>query len=147
LKEQKKKEKVELLATSEDHEDPMRSMIAESQGKPHKSYQTLSEAIANNALVILQGDDGGQIYLTCPAIKVKCSEIGLKLLLRFLDDLGWNDLSAAAVYFEDVPENSGIPGGMGGGRGTGDIWLHPKLADFGIEKRVRSFICGLTQAP
>jgi hypothetical protein len=147
LKEEPKDANIAVPANVKDHEDPMRSMLAESRGKPYRSYPTLSEARANNALVVLQGDDGGQIYLTCPAIKVKCSEIELKLLLRFLDDMAWRDPSMAAIYFEDVPQNSGVPGGMGGGRATGDIWLHPKLAELGIEQRVRSFICGLTQVP
>ena len=120
-------------------------MIAESQGRTYRSYTSLAEASANNGVVILQGDDGGQIYLTCRAAKVKCSEIGLKKLLGFLDALSWKDASAAMIYFEDVPMNSGVSGGMGGGIAIDDVWLHPKLRELGIEDKVRSFIFGLTQ--
>jgi hypothetical protein len=99
----------------EDHVDPMRSMFAESRGETYRSYVTLAEAVANGAHVILPGDDGGQIYFTCPAAKIKCSEASLKTLLDYLDTLSWNDASAARVFFEDRREDSGVPGGMGGG--------------------------------
>ena len=92
--------------------------------------------------MILQGDDGGQIYFTCPASKIKCSESDLERLLQYLDGLAWKDASAARIYFEDRRANSGVPGGMGGGLALDDVWLHPNLQKLGLEEKVRSFVTG-----
>ena len=127
----------------EDHVDPMRSMFAEGRGETYRSYRDLADAVANGAHVILQGDDGGQIYFTCPAAKIKCSEEGLKNLLAYLDAHAWKDASSAWIYFEDRPMNSGVPGGMGGGLAIDDVWLHPRLQELGLEAKVRSFVSGL----
>jgi len=40
-------------------------------------------------MVIFEGDYGGQIYATCPASLVRCSEETLQGLLRDLDTVGW----------------------------------------------------------
>jgi hypothetical protein len=118
-------------------------MFAEGLGEAYRSYRDLAEAVANNAHVILQGDDGGQIYFTCPAAKIKCSEEGLKKLLAYLDAHAWKDASGTGLYFEDRPKNCGVPGGMGGGLAIDDVWLHPKLQEPGLEAKVRSFVFGL----
>lgn len=123
----------------------MRSMMAESQGQTYRSYVSLAEAVANRGVVVLQGDYGGQIYLTCPAAKVQCSEPGLKQLLAYLDAKAWQDSPGAAIYFEDFPANSLVPGGMGGGLVTDDVWLHPELKKLAIEDHVRSFVVGAIQ--
>ena len=128
---------------TEDHVDPMRSMYAEGRGETYSSYPDLASAVANNAHVILQGDYGGQIYFTCPAAKIKCSEEDLKKLLAYLDAHAWKDASGTGIYFEDRPKNSGVPGGMGGGLASDDVWLHPKLQELGLEAKVRSFAFGL----
>ena len=83
--------------------DGLRLMIAESQGQSYKSFPTLSHAIANKAIVILQGDDAGQIYLTCPAEKVKCTESDLQRLFEYLDAKAWKDLNSAGVFYELYP--------------------------------------------
>lgn len=124
----------------EDHVDPLRSMIAEGRGDVYQSYPNLAEALAHNAHVILQGDDGGQIYFTCPVAKIKCSEDGLKKLLHFLDAHAWKDASGTGMYFEDRPKDSGVCGGMGGGLAIDDVWLHPDLRE--LEAKVRSFVSG-----
>jgi hypothetical protein len=118
-------------------------MIAESRSEAYRSYRTLAEAVANDALVILQGDYGGQIYFTCPAAKIKVSESDLKRLLSYLDAKSWQDAEGASICFEDHSRNAVVPGGMGGGLATDDVWLHPKLQKLGLEKTVRAFVSGL----
>lgn len=120
-------------------------MIAQSRGTVYRSYANLSEAIENAALVILQGDDGGQIYFTCPAVKVKCSEADLRRLLEYLDAASWRDIEMASILFEDCSGTLNVPGGMGGGEVTDDVWLHPAIRTPDLEANVRSFVFGLSQ--
>jgi hypothetical protein len=123
----------------------MRSMVAQSRSTVYRSYANLSQAIENAAWVILQGDDGGQIYLTCPAAKVKCSEANLRKLLEYLDAASWRDIEMASILFEDCSGTVTVAGGMGGGAVTDDVWLHPDLRTPEAEAKVRSFVFGLTQ--
>jgi len=63
-------------------------MIADAHGTPYYALGSLEEArTISDAVVILEGDYGGQIYATCPASQVKCSEPALHHLLRDLDAL------------------------------------------------------------
>ena len=116
-------------------------MIAASGNQPFRAFRSLAEAAANGGVVILQGDDGGQIYLTCPATKIKCSEADLRDLLEYLDSKGWKDAGSTSVRFEMCPSLE-VAGGMGGGLVTDDVWLHPELRRQGLEEPVRSFISG-----
>ena len=118
-------------------------MSAASRGETYHSYEGLAEAVAHCAHVVLQGDYGGQIYFTCPATKIKCSEPSLKRLLDYLDAQSWKDPEGAGMYFEDRPKDSGVLGGMGGGVALDDIWLHPELQKLGLEAKVRAFVAGL----
>jgi hypothetical protein len=122
--------------------DGLRLMMAESQGQSYKYFSTLSQAIANKAIVILQGDYAGQIYLTCPAEKVKCSEVDLKLLLEYLDAKAWKDLSSAGIFYELCPDDGTVSGGMGGGLVINGVWLHSRFVDIGIKDNVENFILG-----
>ena len=122
--------------------DGLRLMMAESQGQSYKYFSTLSQAIANKAIVILQGDYAGQIYLTCPAEKVKCSEADLQLLLEYLDAKAWKDLNAAGIFYESYPGDRTVSGGMGGGLVINGVWLHSRFVDMGIKDSVESFIVG-----
>jgi hypothetical protein len=137
----KKANKIFIPDKLEDHVDPLRSMIAASHSQRYRAFRSLPEAAANGGVVILQGDDGGQIYLTCPATKIKCSEADLRSLLEYLDSKAWKDASSASVRFEMCPSLK-VAGGMGGGLVTDDVWLHPELRPKGLEESVRSFIYG-----
>jgi hypothetical protein len=58
-------------------------------GQPYRAYPTLAAARADpDAAVVLEGDYGGQIYLTCPVGLVACDEHALLDLLEDLDQLG-----------------------------------------------------------
>jgi len=88
--------------------------------------------------LVLEGDWGGQIYLTIPPelVSLYLSRYPLaavSLLLQEIDRFAWgcNDDDGASAYIlepdaEDL-EFGGIAGGMGGGRLTGSLWLHDGL--------------------
>jgi hypothetical protein len=122
--------------------DGLRLMIAESQGNSYKFFRNLSDAVAHDAIVILQGDEAGQIYLTCPATKVKCTETDLQRLLEYLDSKAWKDLDSAGIFYESPSPEGTVSGGMGGGLVVNGVWLHPRLVDMGIEDKVKAFITG-----
>ena len=122
--------------------DNVRSMMADGAGKPYLSFSSLAEAVAKGGVVILEGDEGGQIYLTCPAALVKCGEDGLHRVLMYLDERAWDDRSSAHIYYEKLDEGGGVAGGMGGGLVTEDVWIHPNLMNKGLMPAVRAFIRG-----
>ena len=122
--------------------DALRLMMAESEDKSYKWFCSLSEATANNAIVVLQGDDGGQIYLTCPAANVKCTEADLQRLLGYLDSKAWKDLGSAGIFYESPSQERTVAGGMGGGLVVEGVWLHSRFVDMGIEEKVKKFIEG-----
>lgn len=107
---------------------PLRLMISEAHGVPHVRFDTLELARANpDALVIMEGDDGGQIYLTVPVRLVRCSQQALERLLSDVDGCQWRDSSSAGVYFEAGKTGARAAGGMGGGAIIDGVWLHKEL--------------------
>ena len=81
-------------------------------------------------VMVLEGDYGGQVYLT-----VCHSHLGpnaqLETLLERLDRIAWpsNEGQGARCYREVAALDERIPGGMGGGPVYGDaVWLHPEFA-------------------
>jgi diguanylate cyclase (GGDEF)-like protein len=98
--------------------------------------------------VVLEGDWGGQIYLTVRASTVRCSEVVLHQLLQDLDALAWpgNGGSGARITY-DVRTGSGhVPGGMGGAPLGPDLWLHDELVGRGFEPAVREVLEGKRSA-
>lgn len=111
----------------ESHESGVRSLV---HGDGYVSYRSLAEAQADpDAIVVFEGDCGGQIYLTVPARDVRCSEERLDGLLREIDAAQWKDLSMARVYYERRPPDGFVSGGMGGGEAEGRLWIHERLQD------------------
>jgi hypothetical protein len=98
------------------HVSELRKLMSEAPGTDYESFVSLAEAqAASDAFVVLEGDDGGQIYAAFPATSVQCSEDTLLLLLRDLDAIAWPgsyEDSARVVYERRTP-GSGISGGMG----------------------------------
>ena len=118
-------------------------MVLDSRGEEYRAFRTLAEAQeVSDGVVVMEGDYGGQIYLTCPARLVKCDQATLERLLRDLDSLGWRAPETAHVFFERGSPGSGVWGGMGGGLIVEGVWLHPELQKLGIEERVRDVIAG-----
>jgi hypothetical protein len=126
-----------------DHESPVRRMVAGAHGQHYEAIESLEQAKATaDAAVVMQGDDGGSIYLTCPARLVRCDEPTLLQLLHDLDKHDWNDPEGVGLYYEVAPVGSGVAGGSGGGVVTNSIWLHPELEQKGLREQVEAVIAG-----
>ena len=107
-------------------------------------FHSLEEAReASDGVVIMEGDYGGQIYLTCPVRLVKCTEETLKRLLSKIDKGEWdcNEGGGASMSFGRAKPGDGVSGGMGGGEVQEGLWMHggihPNLA-----KLIRQVISG-----
>jgi hypothetical protein len=121
----------------------MRQLVAEARGTTYVAFGSLDEARADeHGVVVLEGDDGGQIYATCPARLVRCSEADLEVLLRDVDALAWANAEMAQVVFERAPIGAGIGGGMGGGRVLNGVWVHEELVEYGLEQPIRDVLEG-----
>lgn len=128
-----------------DHESGLRRMLSDSKGEAYEAFKSLEEARAcRDTTVILEGDDGGQIYLAWPVSQVKCSEETLNRLLEDLDRMAWacNEGDGARAYYEVRPVGSSIPGGMGGGMVGAQGWIHEEFRKLGLEKKIREVIEG-----
>lgn len=124
-----------------DDESGLRRMMAAAAGAAYVALPSLEEAKQlPDAVVILEGDDGGQIYAVLPAADVHCSESVLKDLLHDLDAIEWKDPSMAHVYFERRPLGSGVAGGMGGAEVQAGLWVHPRLKH--LEGRIAAVVRG-----
>ena len=125
------------------HGSPLRHLMAEAEGKPYRSPKSLAAAQqAADGAVILEGDDGGQIYLVVPAREVRCSEDALRTLLADLDRINWDDLSMAHLVYEQRPVGSPVAGGMGGGLVTTSAWIHPEIAALDIAQPIQDVLAG-----
>jgi hypothetical protein len=132
--------KIFVPETLSDHESGLRKMKAEADGTSYVSFKSLAEAQSNpNGVVILEGDDGGQTYVVCPASKVKCSENVLHQLLSDLDSKKWNDPSMAHIYYEQKRIGEGVFGKGGAVVGT-EIWIHKEFHE--IADSIRDVIEG-----
>lgn len=127
------------------HSSPLRSLMAEATGVPYHSFASLHDAKADvDGTVILEGDDGGQIYVVAPARVVACAEAVLDRLLRDLDAISWPDNGAdsARLVFEMCAVGSTLSGGKGGAVVTNGVWVHPELTQLGIEGEIRAVLAG-----
>lgn len=65
------------------HESGVRRMVADAISGRYEAFRSLEEArAAQDAAVVMEGDDGGSIYLTCPIGLVNCDEQALRQLLK-----------------------------------------------------------------
>ena len=108
-------------------ESPLRQMMAEAGAASYRPLPSLAAAQADpHGIVVFEGDDGGQIYVVCPACAVVCCEERLQQLLVDLDEIEWpesQDPSMRRIYFESRAPGEVIPGGTGGGQVTGGPWI------------------------
>jgi hypothetical protein len=125
------------------HEDGLRRMIADARGTRYDAVRSLAEARrGEDFAVVMQGDDGGSIYLTCPASLIRCDEATLQRLLLDLDRHVWNDPGSAALFYERAPVGTGIAGGTGGGLVAAGVWLHPELEAKSLRPAVEEVMAG-----
>jgi len=110
------------------NESAVRKMVADSKLENYTPFENLLEAKKyKEAYLIMEGDYGGQIYLTIPVEKIQCSEKNLFDLLNYLDDLSWKYSEGAKLFYEKIKEKTIVAGGMGGGVITSDLWVHSDL--------------------
>ena len=112
-------------------ESPVRSIVNSLSNQNYTSANSLAEAKnKKNYYLVMEGDCGGQIYLTCPVNLIKCSECILYEILIAIDKNQWpeNDISMRNIFYEPFELNQGVLGGMGGGIVLEkEIWIHPNL--------------------
>jgi len=121
----------------------VRSMVSEARGVDFRALKTLEQAKDTpDAVVIIEGDWGGQIYLTCPAALINIDEDGLRRVLVELDRVGWREIEGAGIYFEVLAAGSGVAGGMGGGLVTDHLWLHPEIEAKGLRPMIEDALLG-----
>ena len=131
-----------------DHESGVRRMVSDASGAPYVAFKSLEMARRDpDGVVVLEGDDGGQIYVVARVSKIRCSEEALADLLSDVDSHAWRDPSAARLFFERHAVGEGISGGMGGGVVADAVWVHPKLNQWrvsiedvlaGVRRRITS---------
>ncbi len=127
-----------------EHESSVRRMMADAHRRPYHPLRSLAEAQAvPDGVVIFEGDWGGQIYATCPASIVRCSKETLRDLLCDLDAVGWCELDGARVFYERHPSGTSVSGGMGGGRVTDDLWVHPRIKALGLSAPLRAALTNI----
>ena len=93
---------------------------------------------AKRIWLVLEGDHGGQIYLTVRLDKLGDGALFASLLKK-LDTAAWpeNDLGDSwDLYLTDHPRR-GVEGGMGGGRLRDGVWLHE---EFHRDKKWRKMV-------
>jgi hypothetical protein len=125
--------------------ESFRRMVADARGPEYKSYRSLEEARPDSdAVAILEGDDGGQIYAVIPVQEIQCSVDTLERLLSDLDEISWpgNDPNSKRIYLEHQPLGSGIAGGMGGAASAGEVWMHEQFRKMGLADDIQKVIAG-----
>lgn len=110
-------------------------------GIPNTMTFAQSEVLAD-ACVVMEGDYGGQCYLTAPMKTVECQETELRQLLQDLDEIFWQDVDGRRLYYERRKAGDRIDSGMGGGLVLGDVWIHKQHIEFGLETQIRKVLSG-----
>lgn len=113
-------------------------------GRPRR-FATLHEAkAADDGVVLLEADWGGQTLVVARATAVHCNEETLQALLFDLDALAWpvNNMQGTWLTFKAARVGERVGGGMGGGLVTDDVWCHAELVQAGVESGVRRVFAG-----
>ena len=83
-----------------------------------------------DGVVIMEGDYGGQIYLTCQMKHIKCDEETMNKLLHDLDRIEWgcnDEDEGSSIDYHCVKPGYGVIGGMGGGVVVNGLWIHEDI--------------------
>lgn len=130
------------LVNRGEFESPLRRMVSSSHNEPYVALTSFADAKSkSDAYLVMEGDDGGQIYLVAPMTMVLCDERVLKDVLRYFDDMAWKDISMAAIRYEIYKEGDTVSGGMGGGRAENGLWIHSKF--FNVKEKIERILAGL----
>src|SRR3954469_11137799 len=116
-----------------DHHSGVRSVLAATHGRRYRAYSSLEQAREDpDAAVVMEGDYGGSVYLTCPVRLVGCDAAALERVLAVLDRLDWDDPEGARIYYEHLPAGSGVAGGTGGGIVVDGVWMNPSFKRYRV---------------
>ncbi len=132
-----------------EHHSAVRHIINEAHRKPNDMFVESFLQAQNTAgtYVIMEGDWGGQIYLSCPMNIVKCNEDTLENLLIDLDIIAWdcNEGEGRGVYYEVREPGEGIGVGMGGGEINEELWIHKEFSDLNLYEEIEDVLSGATE--
>jgi hypothetical protein len=124
-------------------ESGIRKFEARVYGRRYEPLRSLDEAKSHkDGIVMLEGDWGGIIYLTCPASLVRCSEEALHQLLLDLDGKVMDEPDGAQVFYERLEAGESIMAGSGGAVVTDGIWVHERLKKSRLEDAISEVIRG-----
>jgi hypothetical protein len=124
------------------HHSGLRSVMAEAYGRDYVALKSFQAARNHrDSIVILEGDDGGTIYLTVPVYKVTCGEIPLHHLLSDIDAICWNDPGMALCFMKSCLSEGLSPVGWAG-RVIDGLWLHPKVEQLGVRRDIEQVLNG-----
>lgn len=105
-------------------------------------YKTLEQARSDqSAALVMEGDSGGQIYLTCPVARIGCEPEALENLLIELDSFAWGD--GETFFIKHLPIGSHVAGGMGGGAVIDGVWLHEDFENLHLRPAVEQIVFGI----
>ncbi len=95
-----------------------------------------------DGVVILCGDDGGQVYAVIPAATIRCSSVVLRQLVLDLDARAWPLCSRdkPSIRYARVPKGTQFNGGLGGVRSTGSLWVHDEFKS--VKKHIAAVVAG-----
>jgi len=126
-------------------QSPLRSLMAEANKSVYKGINSLEKARkTKNSYLIMEGDDGGQIYVVCPVKLIQCDKKRIEQLLEEVDKTQWDDLSMAGFYYEIHDPGSVVSGGMGGGMAENDLWVHERLGKY--YEKIRDVLTGASNS-
>lgn len=111
-------------------------MVTKAKGLEYKPVETLEEARNTpNAIVVLDGDYGGQVYATCQVKHLipTITHAQLEAICKQLSALEWDQEDDWQVSYQIKAPGEGVWGGMGGGRVLDGLWMHPKLCQESIK--------------
>lgn len=127
-----------------DSTSPLREMLRDAGVAPFRPLRTLAEArLGEGGYVILEGDDGGMVYVVAPAKTVVAEESALTQLMLDLDLIAWTggQPDMCRLYFERR-EAGGVPGGTGGGMASAKTWIHPEFVAKGLGTEIMAVLSG-----
>jgi hypothetical protein len=131
-----------MPSVPQDSGSPLREMLRDVSGVPYRPLSTLADAQKEeDGYVVLEGDDGGMIYVVALACVVKAGEDALGTLLQDLDEIAWSggQPDMRRMYFEKRQPGA-VPGGMGGAHASAQIWIHREFGS--IEKEIMAVLHG-----
>lgn len=128
------------------HHSPVRHILNKTRGLPNDEFIEIFENAKEipSAYVIMEGDWGGQIYLSCPIELVKCNEKSLGILLDDLDEIAWgcNEGEGKGLFYEIHLPGDGVGGGMGGGLVEEGLWIHDEFKVLNLFDRIEQVLLG-----